>query len=85
MDNGQFTGLQNWAASSNIKSGPDKANVMGIKAKGNKLELYDNGTNIFEFSDAAYSIGYFGLVIRSEVTNNFQVAISQISYWDLSN
>jgi hypothetical protein len=85
MDNGQFTGLQNWAASSNIKSGPDKANVMGIKAKGNKLELYANGTKIFEFSDAAYSIGYFGLVIRSEVTNNFQVAISQISYWDLSN
>ena len=85
MDNGQFASIQNWTASSSLKSGADKSNVMGIRAKGEKFELYANGAKIFEFTDGAYLAGYFGLVIRSEVTSNFQVLLSEISFWDLSN
>lgn len=84
MDNGSYTSIQNWAANSNIKSGSEKANSMGIKAKGGIIQVFANGSLVFEFTDSAYSTGYFGLVIRSEITNNFQVYVSKISYWDLS-
>lgn len=84
MDNGIYSNIQNWAANSLIKSGPDKANSMGIKAKGNMIQIFANGSLVFEFTDSTYAAGYFGLVIRSETTSNFQVIVSQISYWDLS-
>ncbi|MBN2548287.1 MAG: hypothetical protein JXB15_03950 [Anaerolineales bacterium] len=81
MDSGNFENLINWAGSSAIKSGSKQANTMGVKAVGSKFQLYANNVLVAEFSDSAYSIGYFGLVIRSADTANFQVALSQIAYW----
>lgn len=83
MDKGQYAGIQNWTASASIKSGPGQDNIMGIKAKGDAFEFYANGALLFQFNDGAYASGYLGLVIRSEVTANFRVSVSQISYWDL--
>lgn len=83
MNQGQYLSLQNWTASAAIKSGPGQNNVMGIKAKDDLFELYANGTLLFQFNDTTYSIGYLGLVIRSDVTSNFQIAVNEISFWDL--
>lgn len=84
MDNGVFTSIQTWTANANIKTGPGKTNLLGIKAKGNNIQIYANGNQIFEFNDNSYSTGYFGLTIRADSTNNFQVYINEIRYWDLS-
>ena len=54
---------------------------MGIFAKDGKLQLYANGTMVSEFVDGTYPGGLFGLVIRSEVTNNFQVFVDEVAYW----
>jgi hypothetical protein len=81
MDNGNFSSIVNWTASSAIKSGPNQVNSMGIYAKSDKLQLYANGALVSEFIDGTYPGGLFGLVIRSETTNNFQVFVDEVAYW----
>ncbi len=81
MDNGNFDGIQNWATSPTIKSGPNQSNVMGVYGKAEKLQLYSNGVLIYEFTDSTYSGGLFGLVIRSENTTNFQVLVDEVASW----
>jgi hypothetical protein len=83
MDNGNYTGIQNWTKSATIARGPNQKNLMGVYAKGDKLQLYANGMLIYEFSDSAYPGGLFGLMIRSEATNNYQVLVDQVSAWVL--
>jgi hypothetical protein len=83
MDNGNYNGIQNWTGSTNIKSGPSQDNTMGIMAKVDTYQLFANGTKIFEFSDATYLQGLFGLMIRSEVTEDLQVSVKDIAYWIL--
>jgi hypothetical protein len=83
MDNGGYTGLINWSAAQAIVKGPNQSNTLGLQAKGDMFRLYANGQLIAEFSDDAYDTGYFGLVIRSKITSNFQVAIEDISFWEL--
>ena len=83
IDNGQFTSLINWSSNPALKAGPNQVNTMGIRAKGEKFQLYANGVQVAEFTDTVYSTGYFGLVIRSADTSNFQVAVNEIAYWDL--
>jgi hypothetical protein len=81
MDNGNYSGIVNWTASPAIKAGPNQANSMGIYAKGDKLQLYANGALVSEFIDATYPGGLFGLVIRSDMTSNFQAFVDEVAYW----
>lgn len=83
MDNGNYNGIINWTAFSGLKPGPNQTNIMGILADGDSLQLYANGALVSQISDNTYSTGLFGLVIRSEVTNNFQVFVEEIAYWNL--
>jgi hypothetical protein len=83
MDNGEFTSLINWTSSPTIKNGRNQNNILGIKAQDFKLQLYINGIMVAELSDASYSSGYFGLVIRSKDTPDFQVAVNEVAYWKL--
>ena len=83
MDNGNFSSIVNWTASPAIKGGPNQANSMGVYAKDSKLQLYANGVLVSEFVDAAYSGGLFGLVIRSDVTNDFQALVDEVAYWSI--
>jgi hypothetical protein len=82
MDNGSFTSIKGWTAASAIQAGPDKANTMGVYAKADKLQLYANNVLLFEFNDGVYSTGYLGLMIGGQNTNNFQVFVDQVSYWN---
>ena len=83
MDNGNFTGIQHWADSPAVKPGPNQSNDLGIYAKGDTLQLYANGILVYEFTDAAYDGGLFGLVIRSEISANFQVFVDEVSAWNI--
>jgi hypothetical protein len=83
MDDGDYVGLQNWIPSANIHSGPNQTNVIGVKADGDSLALFINGLQVAEFRDATYSEGIFGLLVRSVATENFQVSVEQVAYWEL--
>lgn len=81
MDNGNYNSIEGWTESTSIKSGSSQENTMGIMAKGDTYQLFTNGTKIFEFTDAAYLGGLFGLMIRAEDTENLQVSVKEIAYW----
>jgi hypothetical protein len=81
MDNGNFNGIVNWTANPAIKAGPNQANSMGVYAKDGKFQLYANGALLTEFIDDAYPGGLFGLVIRSEMTKNFQTLVDNVAFW----
>lgn len=81
MDNGNFISIQNWTLNPAIRSGANQSNVMGISAQGQRFQFYANNTLLFEFIDGAYIGGLYGLVIRSELTTNFQVFVDEIAGW----
>ncbi len=83
-----FTGkkediIQDWQTSSNILSGPQQTNRLGIKAVGNKYTVYANGIGVYSFLDDRHSEGKFGIMVGSVKTTDFTVYVDKISYWDL--
>jgi hypothetical protein len=83
MDNGSYIGIANWTAHPSLLPGPNQRNVMTVSANGDKLQLYANSTLVYEFSDSTYSRGLIGLMIGSGGTQDFQVAVEQLSLWEL--
>lgn len=83
MDSGKYNGIINWTAHPSLLPGANKKNLMTIAANGDKLQLFANSTLVYEFSDTTYNRGLFGLLIGSGGTQNFQVAVEQISLWEL--
>jgi hypothetical protein len=83
MDSGNYNGLVNWSTNPAIRSGPNQANKMTVKAQGDQFQVYANGTLLYQLPDATYPYGLFGLVIGSGGTENFQVRVKQIAFWDL--
>jgi hypothetical protein len=83
MDGGTYIGLQNWTASPELKSGPEQTNTIGIRAEGGSFTIYINGTSVDEFSDDSYSRGLFGLMVRSNQTEDLMVMVEEMAYWNL--
>jgi hypothetical protein len=83
MDSGNFNGIQNWANNPAVKAGPNQSNDLGIYAKEDTLQFYANGIMIYELLDDAYLGGLYGLVIRSEISKNFQVAVDEVAAWNI--
>jgi len=83
MDAGYFIEIVNWTTSPSINSGPDQENKIGLLAQGSIFKIYINGVLIDEFEDSTYPNGQFGLMVRSENTNDFQVSVNQIATWDI--
>ena len=83
MDDGQYNGIQNWTSHPGLLAGPNQRNVMTVIANGEKLQLYANNALVYEFIDATYPRGLFGLMIGSGGTQDFQVAVEQLSLWEL--
>jgi chitodextrinase len=83
MDGGTYVGLQNWTQSAELKAGPEQTNTIGIRAEGETFTIYINGTSITEFNDGSYSQGSFGLMIRSNETEDLQVLVEEMAYWNL--
>jgi hypothetical protein len=83
MDNGNFMGIVNWTTHPTIKPGSGQINMMGVWANEEKFQLYANGALIYELLDSTYPNGLLGLVIRSENTDNLEILVEEVSYWDL--
>lgn len=83
-DGKNYTALQEWHTTSNIHTGANQTNIMGIWMKDSTLRVYANGFKLAEFTDSTYNQGQFGLVIGSTDTNNLTINVDQVAYWDLS-
>ncbi len=84
-DGKNYTALQEWKATTSIKTGPNQTNIMGLWMKGTNLRVYANGFKLAEFTDSTFDHGQFGLVIGSAETNNLTIYVDQVAYWDLTN
>lgn len=83
MDGGNYVGLSKWTSHPSLRPGPNQGNTMTIVGQGSRLQLYANNALLIEFDDSTYPGGLFGLMIASAVTEDFEVSVSQISWWDL--
>lgn len=83
-DGNNYTALQEWKQSSAIHSGPSQTNRLGMRAEGDVLKLYANGSLLAEIIDATYDSGRFGLFIGSVNTDELQIFVDDIAYWDLN-
>ncbi len=82
-DGEHYTALHYWARGNAILSGPNQTNRMGVWMEGDTLKIYANRILLAEVKDADYLQGYFGLVIASEKTPDFTVAVDEVNYWTL--
>ncbi len=84
-DGSNYIGLQEWTASSSIKSGPDQTNVIGIYMVGDTIKLYANGNLLTELEDKTFSDGQFGLFVAAGATPNFTAYVSDLTLWEIGD
>ncbi len=82
-DGENYRALQEWTSSGFILSGPEQTNKLGIWLEGNTIKLYANGKLLVELEDNEFDNGRFGLFIGSANTNNFEVFVDEVAYWEL--
>jgi hypothetical protein len=82
-DGTRMTVLVKWTKSEGIQDGANQTNRIGIKAEGNKLSLYANGTLLTELTDKSYDKVYFGVFVGAAETASFLVQVSSLNYWSL--
>jgi hypothetical protein len=82
-DGENYTGIQGWQSSPEIVQGPNQENRFGVMAEGSEIKLYANGKLLGEYEVDDYPEGRFGLVVGSTNTNDFEVRIDTVSFWDL--
>lgn len=81
-NDGEFKALVGWKSSGLIISGPDQTNRLGILAEGGTFKLYANGKLITTVTDSMFDEGRFGLFIGAAETDNFEVVVEEIAYWE---
>lgn len=80
----EFTQLIGWTVNEHIIPGPDVEHRVGVWADGDQYELYVNGFQVGEFTDATYvEEGTFGAAHAATDTVNFTVYVSEARVWDL--
>ena len=83
MDEGRYFSLRDWTANSNILTGPDRTNQLGLMADGQNISLYVNGVLLEQFQDSTHPVGQFGFMISSLKSFDFKVFIDDIAFWNL--
>lgn len=84
-DGSNYIGLQEWTASSSIKSGPDQTNVIGVYMVGDTIKLYANGNLLTELEDSTFSEGQFGLFVAAGATPNFTAYVDDLTLWEIDD
>jgi len=84
-DGENYVALQEWKQDSNIYSGHDQINRMGVLAQDTTLKLYANGKILGEYEDDTFLYGQFGLMIGSEKTHDLTIYVEDIAYWLLED
>ncbi len=79
---GLATTLVGWAQSSDIKTGANQSNRLGVMVKENTYTLYMNGVQLASASDSAFGAGFFGVFVRSAETADYTVDFDAMKYWE---
>ena len=66
-----------------INSGPDEENVIGIRAEGDHLVIFANGTQVAEVEDDTYDKGRVGVFVRAGAYNAYTYKVTNFAYWIL--
>jgi hypothetical protein len=83
-DGSGITDVVIWTVDTNIKSGPNQTNRLGIKAEDNNFKLYLNGVLVKEVSDAGLPAkGHFGAYITALENSSFSVDLEELREWNL--
>jgi len=82
-DGDEFEDVISWTSSTLIQAGSGKTHRLGLWAKGNRLILYVDGQKLADVQDSTYTTGKFGLFVGSVETDDFQVKVDEIAYWNL--
>lgn len=82
---GTYNGLVEWTTNTNIKSGPDSTNKMGVLMEGDTIKLYANGSLLAELEDELFNRGQFGLFVASGSTPNYVTYVEDMTLWELDN
>jgi len=73
--------LIDWSQSSQVHSGTDASNLMGLMARGDMLYAVVNGEVVGEASDNDYTYGGFGLYASAETTPGLEVVFDDFALW----
>mgnify|MGYP000082518554 CR=1 FL=1 len=82
-DGNQEIDIVDWQVNSLIQAGEGKSNRMGVRAEGNRLALYANGSLLIEVQDATSASGGIGVFVGAADTANYTARIDELVYWDL--
>lgn len=82
-DGSEYTGIQNWLADDAIETGPDRENKLGVMVVGEDVSLYANNQQLGKYIIEEYDQGRFGLVVGASETDNFEVHVEMVRFWDL--
>ncbi len=74
--------LIDWKPVVPLQSGPNQVNRVGVMARGSELTFYINGEEIQKINNERYVEGLFGFFIASYGTNNFNVQVEEVAYWN---
>lgn len=72
----------NWTQNTNIQTGVNNINRLGVMAQGANLGLYINGQLVNETVDDAYLSGQFGVFVGGRDVEDVEMWMGQIRYWE---
>lgn len=68
---------------SGIQQGSNVTNRLEVRAEGDRIGLYSNGSLLQEVIDSTFTSGYFGAFVAANQTSGFTVWMDEISLWNL--
>lgn len=74
--------LINWKESTDINSGANQVNRLGVMAVGNKISIFMNGVPQGETTDGSFKAGFFGTFVRSVTTSKYTVKFDEMKFWE---
>lgn len=81
-EKGQAVSLLNWRQSSEIHTGANQTNRLGVMVVDKDITLYMNGVKLGSVNDSSYSAGFFGAFVRSGSTTDYTVKFDAMQFWE---
>jgi hypothetical protein len=70
-----------YTASGAINKGANQTNRLGVMTVDDRILLYVNGEYVNEVVDETYDLGYFGVFINRDKTDDLTVYVDRVRYW----
>lgn len=80
---GTLTPLQDWTPSAAIHSGSGVSNELGVRAVGDRQEMFANGQSLLTLTDTTYKEGGFGLYAGSGVSESYVATFDNLRVWEV--